>query len=134
MRYIRPYNKPYDLDSILSDIRDMLLDMSDIGFSTNVSEDEYLITIKILRLNTGLNIDHEKFITSKEDFNTLKDTLNRIKEYGREVGYLVEKTWIDKVNNYINSQVDMDSKIIEFNKLMISNRNIIYIKMYARHR
>lgn len=96
MKHLKRYNEsiyvyPVDQDMI-NDLKDMLLDISDLGFHTSVTEDKYIITVCISRLR-----HRDGFIRSEEESKTLKEVMNRIKDYGRSRKYLVDLTWIGRI-------------------------------------
>lgn len=114
MIYLKEYNT--NLNSFLLDIKDILLDINDIGFWTSVELQESVIFICISRLRSS-----KGFIRSEEEFQSIKEIFNRIKDYA-------------KINNLIldNGYDKMD--MVELNKNMNDNRNTIYMSLFPRNR
>lgn len=107
--------------SMIADLNDIVLEVKDLGLYVSVTADQYIITVCISRLRhltTG-------FIKSDEELETLRDVLNRIKDYGRMNGYLVDLTWIGRINNMSKQEI---------NKIMDENRFTMYITMYPKKR
>lgn len=106
--------------SMIADLNDIVLDIKDFGLYVSVTADQYIITICISRLRhlTG-------FIKSDEELEILRDVLNRIKDYGRMNGYLVDLTWIGRITNMSKEEI---------NKIMDENRFTMYITMYPKKR
>jgi len=106
--------------SMIADLNDIVLEVKDLGLYVSVTADQYIITVCISRLRhlTG-------FIKTDEELETLRDVLNRIKDYGRMNGYLVDLTWIGRINNMSKQEI---------NKIMDENRFTMYITMYPKKR
>jgi len=118
MKYLKKYNE--SSNHMVDDLKDILLEISDLGFYTYVSNEDYITTVTISRLR---NV--KGFIRSEMELNVLKDILIRIKEYGKLNNNLVDLTWMGRINNLT---------LEEFNKIMNDNRFTMYITMYPKHR
>lgn len=105
---------------MMDDLSDILLDLGDLNFYTNIESDKYIINITISRLR---NI--KGFIRSDEELVILREVLNRIKDYGRMNEYLVDLTWIGRINNMSKEEI---------NKIMDERRFTMYITMYPKWR
>ena len=124
MKYLSTYKlfESTDIiqDDMVSDLKYLIIDITDLGYFTDISHDKYIITITISRLK-----DPKGFIRNEEELNVLRDDMNRIKDYGRSCGHLVDLTWVGRINNL---------SIEEFNKIVNDNRNTMYITMYPKNR
>lgn len=120
MKHLKRYNESTS-DDIVSDLRYMLLDISDdFGYLTHVGEEKHLITVTISRLKSV-----RWFVDNKEELNSMKEVLNRIEDYGKSCGYLVDRTWIARINNLSQD---------EFNKRVADNKFYMYITMFPKNR
>lgn len=131
MKHLKNYN---ELD-ILDDLRDILLDINDLGFYTHVGDNKQLITITISRLQ-GTLLEIKDFFNNEEDLLIVKESLNHIKEYAKLNGYLIDSTWLARLNNLsFQSKTSEGRKTwTDFNLLMKVNRYTIYITMFPKHR
>lgn len=111
MIHLKQYN---NLDSILFDIKDILLDINDIGFWTSVELKNNVIFIAISRLRST-----KGFIRSEEEYKSIKDIFNRIKDYAR-------------LNNLKLDNSYYRMSMAELNKNMDDNRFTIYISLYPK--
>jgi hypothetical protein len=100
MKYLKRYYESFsNVQNDIDNLKDIILDINDLGFNTNVFHDNPLqkrrksnIIITIRSENT------EEFIRNKQEFNTMRDVLNRIKEYSDFSGYEIDLTWIERIN------------------------------------
>lgn len=107
-------------DSMIEDLKDIILDVKDLGFFTNVKADQYIITVTISRLRSTRG-----FIRNNEEKSQLIDVLNRIKDYCRINKYLVDTTWLGRVSNMSKE---------EFDQIISDNRFTMDITMYPKKR
>jgi len=129
MKYLIPYNEaneefPISLnkEDVVSDVKDILLDIKDMGLYTSVDINSFVITICISRLR---NV--KGFIRSEEEYNTIKDVLQRFKDYAKDKRLKIDNTWLDRLKS---NDVDKRSVIDTFNRWMDANRFTLYVTLY----
>lgn len=120
MKYLKRIFESNIEDNVIEDLNDIVLGIKDLGFHTNVSASDYIITTTISRLRTTAG-----FIRNDEELYELTNVLNRINDYGKLNGYLVDRTWMSRLTNMSKE---------EFNKIISDNRFTMYITMYPKGR
>ncbi len=124
MRHLKRYNESREvniefddsvnLDNVVSDLKDILIDVIDLGFWTDVKANNYVITITISRLRS-----EKGFIRNSEEFDSIRSVLQRFKNYAKENNFNIDDTWLNRLNN-----------LGDFNKFMDDNRWTMYITIY----
>lgn len=133
MKHLKRYNESTDqgdirLGELVNDLKDILLDIDDIGFSTYVNvrkighgtNTSFIITVTISRLR---NV--KGFVRSEEEFNSIKEVIGRVENYADIKGLNLDpsfRTWLDLINTTIE----------EFNSTMNDNRFTIYLPMFPK--
>lgn len=107
-------------DDMIVDLNDIVLDIKDLGFFTDVRAGDYIITVTISRLRSS-----EGFVKNDNELSELIEVITRIRDYAKLNDYLIDTTWLARLCN-------MNKK--EFNQVIADNRFTMYITMYPKSR
>jgi len=134
MKHLKSYNETFNYFDYVNDLKDILLEMNDIGFSSNAEYvDEFGINLWISRLRST-----KGFIRSQEEYDVLKDVLHRIKVYADinkldimdvflvhpSNNFSFKRNWDDlgelNVYSIINKDIETFNQIMDANRFTIS--------------
>lgn len=129
MKHIKTYESHSDnKGELVNDLKDILLDIDDIGFSTYVNvrkighgtNTSFIITVTI-----SVRRRMQGFVRSEEEFNSIKEVIGRIKQYADIKGLNLDpsfNTWLSLIN----------ATIEKFNRTMNDNRFTINLPMFPK--
>ena len=95
MKYLKKYSKMFESSTIVSDLNDISLELTDIGFRITINDDEW-VGPKLTSSGwdpakpiISIRINHPNSFTMKSD---LRDYIIRVVSYMDSLGYEVEIT------------------------------------------
>lgn len=125
-----------DVENKVHDLNDILLEVKDMGYYTNVdvknvknisNVDSYVITSTISRLR---NV--KGFFRNKEEFDCVREALQRLKEYADQNGLHIDNTWLERFDIILRNDKSRVFNIDWLNNTVDANQNTMYISLYPK--
>ncbi len=107
---------------MVGDLKDMILELGDLGFYTYVDTNSGIIEVTISKVSP---FRPNEFFKNEEELGIMKDVLRRINDYAKSCHHLVDSTWLARLTNL--SEEDLK-------KSLNDNKGTMYITMYPKHR